>query len=42
MEQVAKVEESKVDDQKQKVDEKTSMEANLKNDETTSVGNKKK
>ena len=35
MEQVAKVEESKVD-------EKTSMEANLKNDETTSVGNKKK
>ena len=42
MEQVAKVEESKVDEQKQKVDEKTSMEANLKNDETTSVGNKKK
>ena len=42
MEQVAKVEESKVDNQKQKVDEKTSMEANLKNDETTSVGNKKK
>ena len=42
MEQVAKVEESKVDDQKQKVDEKTSMEANLKNDETTSVVNKKK
>ena len=42
MEQVAKVEESKVDDQKQKVDEKTSMEANLKNDETTSVENKKK
>ena len=42
MEQVAKVEESKVDDQKQKVDEKTSMESNLKNDETTSVENKKK
>ena len=42
MEQVAKVEESKVDDQKQKVDEKTSMEANVKNDETTSVENKKK
>ena len=42
MEQVAKVEESKVDDQKQKVDEKTSMEANLKNDESTSVENKKK
>ena len=42
MEQVAKVEESKVDEQKQKVDEKTSMEANLKNDETTSVENKKK
>ena len=42
MEQVAKVEESKVDDQKQKVDEKTSMEANLINDETTSVENKKK
>ncbi|MEC7548428.1 MAG: 30S ribosomal protein S2 [Bacteroidota bacterium] len=42
MEQVAKVEESKVDDQKQKVDEKTSIEANLKNDETTSVENKKK
>ena len=42
MEQVAKVEESKVDDQKQKVDEKTSIETNLKNDETTSVGNKKK
>ena len=42
MEQVAKVEESKVDDQKQKVDEKTSMEANLKNNETTSVENKKK
>ena len=41
MEQVAKVEESKVDDQKQKVDEKTSMEANLINDETTSVENKK-
>ena len=35
MEQVAKVEESKVD-------EKTSMEANLKNDESTSVENKKK
>ena len=42
MEQVAKVEESKVDDQKQKVDEKTSMEANVKNDETISVENKKK
>ena len=42
MEQVAKGEESRVDDQKQKVDEKTSMEANLKNDETTSVENKKK
>ena len=42
MEQVAKVEESKVDDQKQKVDEKTSIETNLKNDETTSVENKKK
>ena len=35
MEQVAKVEESKVD-------EKTSMEANLKNNESTSVENKKK
>ena len=42
MEQAAKGEESKVEDQKQKVDEKTSMEANLKNDETTSVENKKK
>ena len=42
MEQVAKVEESKVDDQKQKVDEKTSMEDNLKNDEAKSVENKKK
>jgi len=42
MEQVAKGEESRVDDQKQKVDKKTSMEDSLKNDETTSVENKKK
>ena len=42
MEQAAKGEESKVEDQKQKVDEKTSAEDSLKNDETTSVENKKK
>ena len=42
MEQVAKVEESKVDEQKQKVDEKTSIEDSLKNDEAKSVENKKK
>ena len=42
MEEVAKGEESRVDDQKQKVDKKTSMEDSLKNDETTSVENKKK
>ena len=42
MEQAAKGEESKVEDQKQKVDEKTSVEDSLKNDETTSVENKKK
>ena len=42
MEQVAKGEESKVEDQKQKVDEKTSIEDSLKNDEATSVENKKK
>ena len=41
MEQVAKGEESKVEDQKQKVDEKTSIEDSLKNDEATSVENKK-
>ena len=42
MEQVAKGEESKVEDQKQKVDEKTSIQDSLKNDEATSVENKKK
>ena len=42
MEQVAKGEESKVEDQKQKVDEKTSIEDSLKNDEATSMENKKK
>ena len=42
MEQVAKSEESKFEDPKQKVDEKTSMEESLKNDKTTSVENKKK
>ena len=42
MEQAAKGEESKVEDQKQRVDEKTSTEDSLKNDETTSVENKKK
>ena len=42
MEQAAKGEESKVEDQKQKVDEKTSAKDSLKNDETTSVENKKK
>ena len=42
MEQVAKGEESKVEDQKQKVDEKNSIEDSLKNDEATSVENKKK
>ena len=42
MEQAAKGEESKVEDQKQKVDEKTSIEDSLKNDEATSVENKKK
>jgi len=41
MEQVAKGEESKIEDPKQKVDEKTSMEESLKNDKTTSVENKK-
>ena len=41
MEQVAKGEESKIEDPKQKVDEKTSMEESLKNDKTTSVKNKK-
>ena len=41
MEQVAKGEESKFEDPKQKVDEKTSMEDSLKNDKTTSVENKK-
>jgi len=42
MEQVAKGEESKIEDPKQKVYEKTSMEESLKNDKTTSVINKKK
>ena len=42
MEQVAKGEESKFEDPKQKVDEKTSMEDSLKNDEAKSVENKKK
>ena len=42
MEQVAKGEESKVEDQKQKVDEKTSIQDSLKNDEATSMENKKK
>ena len=42
MEQAAKGEESKVEDQKQKVDEKTSIENSLKNDEAKSVENKKK
>ena len=42
MEQAAKGEESKVEDQKQKVDEKTSIEDSLKNDEAKSVENKKK
>ena len=42
MEQVVKGEEPKVEDQKQKVDEKTSMKDSLKNDEATSVENKKK
>ena len=42
MEQVAKGEEPKVEDQKQKVDEKKSMKDSLKNDEATSVENKKK
>ena len=41
MEQVAKGEESKFEDPKQKVDEKTSMEDSLKNDKTTSAENKK-
>ena len=41
MEQVAKGEESKVEDQKQKVDEKTSIQDSLKNDEATSMENKK-
>ena len=41
MEQVAKSEELKFEDPKQKVDEKTSMEESLKNDKTTSVENKK-
>ncbi len=42
MEQVAKGEESKVEDQKQKVDEKTSIQDSLKNDEAKSAENKKK
>ena len=42
MEQVAKGEESKVEDQKQKVDEKSSFEDILKNDQAKSVENKKK
>ena len=42
MEQAAKGEESKVEDQKQKVDGKTSIEDSLKNDEAKSVENKKK
>ncbi len=42
MEQAAKGEESKVEDQKQKVDEITSIEDSLKNDEAKSVENKKK
>ena len=42
MEQAAKGEESKVEYQKQKVDEKTSIEDSLKNDEAKSVENKKK
>ncbi len=42
MEQVAKGEESKVEDQKQKVDEKPPIEESLKNDEAKSVENKKK
>ena len=42
MEQVAKGEESKVEDQKQKVDGKTSIEDSLKNDEAKSVETKKK
>ena len=42
MEQVVKGEEPKVEDQKQKVDEKKSMKDSLKNDEATSVENKKK
>ena len=42
MEQAAKGEESKVEDQKQKVDEKTSAKDSLKNDEAKSVENKKK
>ena len=41
MEQAAKGEESKVEDQKQKVDGKTSIEDSLKNDEAKSVENKK-
>ena len=42
MEQAAKGEESKVEDQKQKVDGKTSIEDSLKNDEAKSVETKKK
>ena len=42
MEQAAKGEESKVEDQKQKVDGKTSIEDSLKNDEAKSEENKKK
>ena len=42
MEQVVKGEEPKVEDHKQKVDEKKSMKDSLKNDEATSVENKKK
>ena len=41
MEQVVKGEEPKVEDHKQKVDEKKSMKDSLKNDEATSVENKK-
>ena len=42
MEQAAKGEESKVEDHKQKIDKKTSIEDSLKNDEAKSVENKKK
>ena len=42
MEQVVKGEEPKVEDQKQKVDEKISIQDSLKNNEATSMENKKK